>query len=102
MKITLLRQATLPLLILPTLFPLSLLAEENDNTLVVSATPSESGLNVLDTPAAVSVVSGDEMRQAAPRVNLSENLSSVPGLQIQNRQNYEHERQSHAYSFISC
>jgi len=77
MKITLLRQATLPLLILPTLFPLSLLAEENDNTLVVSATPSESGLNVLDTPAAVSVVSGDEMRQAAPRVNLSENLSSV-------------------------
>ena len=93
MKITLLRQATLPLLILPTLFPLSLLAEENDNTLVVSATPSESGLNVLDTPAAVSVVSGDEMRQAAPRVNLSENLSSVPGLQIQNRQNYAQDLQ---------
>lgn len=94
MKITLLRQATLPLLILPALFPLSLLAEENDNSLVVSATPSESGLNVLDTPAAVSVVSGDEMRQAAPRVNLSENLSSVPGLQIQNRQ-------IHAHSFVS-
>ena len=93
MKIISLRQATLPLLILPALSPLSLLAEENDNTLVVSAAPAESGLNVLDTPAAVSVVSGDEMRQAAPRVNLSENLSGVPGLQIQNRQNYAQDLQ---------
>ncbi|MFW0189651.1 TonB-dependent receptor PqqU, partial [Klebsiella pneumoniae] len=47
----------------------------------------------LDTPAAVSVVNGDEMRQAAPRVNLSESLGAVPGLQVQNRQNYAQDLQ---------
>ncbi|SUB16903.1 Colicin I receptor precursor [Pantoea agglomerans] len=73
--------------------PLPLLAADNDNTLVVTAAPPETGLNELDTPAALSVVSGDDMRQAAPRVNLSENLSSVPGLQIQNRQNYAQDLQ---------
>ncbi len=87
MKIISLRQATL--LMLPAILPLPLLAAaDNDNTLVVTAAPPETGLNELDTPAALSVVSGDDMRQAAPRVNLSENLSSVPGLQIQNRQSY--------------
>ncbi|PLK59791.1 TonB-dependent siderophore receptor, partial [Klebsiella quasipneumoniae] len=44
-------------------------------------------------PAAVSVVNGDEMRQAAPRVNLSESLGAVPGLQVQNRQNYAQDLQ---------
>ncbi len=87
MKIISLRQATL--LMLPAILPLPLLAAaDNDNTLVVTAAPPEMGLNELDTPAALSVVSGDDMRKAAPRVNLSENLSSVPGLQIQNRQSY--------------
>ncbi|PEI02622.1 TonB-denpendent receptor [Pantoea agglomerans] len=94
MKIFSLRQATL-LLMLPALLPLPLLAADNDNTLVVTAAPPETGLNELDTPAALSVVSGDDIRQAAPRVNLSENLSSVPGLQIQNRQNSKHKRQSY-------
>ncbi|MGN2395717.1 TonB-dependent receptor PqqU, partial [Klebsiella quasipneumoniae] len=42
---------------------------------------------------AVSVVNGDEMRQAAPRVNLSESLGAVPGLQVQNRQNYAQDLQ---------
>lgn len=94
MKIISLRQATL--LMLPAILPLPLLAAaDNDNTLVVTAAPPETGLNELDTPAALSVVSGDDMRQAAPRVNLSENLSSVPGLQIQNRQNSKHKRQSY-------
>lgn len=92
MKIALLRQA--PLLMLPALLPLPLLAADNaSNTLVVSAAPAASGLSELDTPAAVSVVSGDDMRHAAPRVNLSENLTSVPGLQIQNRQNYAQDLQ---------
>ncbi len=99
MKIISLRQMTL--VMLPAMLPLPLLAADNDATLVVTAAPSEQGLNELDTPAALSVVSGDDMRQAAPRVNLSENLSSVPGLQIQNRQNYERKRESHAYFFVS-
>lgn len=100
MKIALLRQA--PLLMLPALLPLPLLAADNaSNTLVVSAAPAASGLSELDTPAAVSVVSGDDMRHAAPRVNLSEKLTSVPGLQIQNRQNYSQDLQISVRGFGS-
>jgi len=100
MKMSLLRQA--PLLMLPALLPLPLLAADNaGNTMVVSAAPAGSGLSELDTPAAVSVISGDEMRHAAPRVNLSENLTSVPGLQIQNRQNYAQDLQISVRGFGS-
>ncbi len=100
MKIALLRQA--PLLMLPALFPLHLMAADNaSNTMVVSAAPAGTGLSELDTPAAVSVVSGDDMRHAAPRVNLSENLTSVPGLQIQNRQNYAQDLQISVRGFGS-
>ncbi|GKQ06573.1 TonB-dependent receptor [Klebsiella quasipneumoniae] len=59
--------------------------------MVVTAAPTT--VSELDTPAAVSVVNGDEMRQAAPRVNLSESLGAVPGLQVQNRQNYAQDLQ---------
>jgi iron complex outermembrane receptor protein len=100
MNIALLRQASL--LMLPAMLPLSALAANaTSNTMVVSAAPSASGLSELDTPAAVSVVSGDDMRHAAPRVNLSENLSSVPGLQIQNRQNYAQDLQISVRGFGS-
>ncbi|WP_312663709.1 TonB-dependent receptor PqqU [Pantoea sp. CTOTU49201] len=100
MKIALLRQASL--LMLPAMLPVSALAANTaNNTMVVSAAPSASGLSELDTPAAVSVVSGEDMRHAAPRVNLSENLSSVPGLQIQNRQNYAQDLQISVRGFGS-
>jgi iron complex outermembrane receptor protein len=62
-----------------------------ESPMIVSATPQT--VSELDTPAAVSVVSGDDMRQATPRINLSESLGSVPGLQIQNRQNYAQDLQ---------
>lgn len=92
MKITRLQQA--PLWVLPALLPFPLLAAESVNqTLVVSAAPASAGLSELDTPAALSVVSGDEMRHATPRVNLSESLNGVPGLQLQNRQNYAQDLQ---------
>lgn len=83
MKILSVRAAALPALILPLVSagPTALAAEQ---TMVVTAAPS--AVSELDTPAAVSVVNGDEMRQAAPRVNLSESLGAVPGLQVQNRQ----------------
>ncbi|NIF23600.1 TonB-dependent receptor [Pantoea sp. Acro-835] len=86
---------------LPVVLPLPLYAADASNTMVVSAAPAASGLSELDTPAAVSVVSGDDMRQAAPRVNLSENLSSVPGLQIENRQNYAQDLQLSVRGFGS-
>ena len=88
MKILSVRHAALPALLLP-LIAAAQAADEQ--TMVVTAAPTTG--SELDTPAAVSVVNGDEMRQAAPRVNLSESLGAVPGLQVQNRQNYAQDLQ---------
>ncbi|HCI5934821.1 TPA: TonB-dependent receptor [Klebsiella quasipneumoniae subsp. quasipneumoniae] len=88
MKILSVRHAALPALLLP-LIAAAQAADEQ--TMVVTAAPTT--VSELDTPAAVSVVNGDEMRQAAPRVNLSESLGAVPGLQVQNRQNYAQDMQ---------
>ena len=88
MKILSVRHAALPALLLP-LIAAPQTADEQ--TMVVTAAPTT--VSELDTPAAVSVVNGDEMRQAAPRVNLSESLGAVPGLQVQNRQNYAQDLQ---------
>ncbi|ENJ8362948.1 TonB-dependent receptor [Salmonella enterica] len=63
----------------------------NEQTMIVTATPQT--VSELDTPAAVSVIEGEDMRLATPRVNLSETLTSVPGLQVQNRQNYAQDLQ---------
>lgn len=82
----------LPVMLLPAIFaPLTALAAENEQTMVVTASPGP--VSELDTPAAVSVVTGDDLRHAAPQINLSENMGSVPGLQIQNRQNYAQDLQ---------
>ncbi|EIX9336487.1 TPA: TonB-dependent receptor PqqU [Klebsiella pneumoniae] len=88
MKILSVRHAALPALLLP-LIAAAQAADEQ--TMVVTAAPTT--VSELDTPAAVIVVNGDEMRQAAPRVNLSESLGAVPGLQVQNRQNYAQDLQ---------
>ncbi|RPH22527.1 TonB-dependent receptor [Buttiauxella warmboldiae] len=90
---------SLSLLVAPALSLLSspLLAAEE--TLVVTAT--QDTISELDTPAAVSVVNGEEMRHAAPRINLSERLSGVPGLQVQNRQNYAQDLQLSVRGFGS-
>ncbi|WP_188723531.1 TonB-dependent receptor PqqU [Franconibacter daqui] len=92
MKIS--RAAKAPLWLLPAVFSPCFIASASaadEQTMVVTATPGT--VSELDTPAAVSVVSGEDLRHAAPRVNLSENLGSVPGLQIQNRQNYAQDLQ---------
>ena len=89
MKIFSVRQTVLPALLV--LSPVVFAADEQ--TMIVSAAPQV--VSELDTPAAVSVVDGEEMRLATPRINLSESLTGVPGLQVQNRQNYAqdlHER----------
>ncbi|MGQ8483212.1 TonB-dependent receptor PqqU [Klebsiella aerogenes] len=90
MKIIAMRTVALPALLLPLVANVH--ASKNDEqTMVVTATPT--AISELDTPAAVSVVNGDDMRQAAPRINLSESLGAVPGLQVQNRQNYAQDLQ---------
>ncbi|ELZ5747315.1 TonB-dependent receptor [Klebsiella pneumoniae] len=88
MKILSVRHVALPALLLPLIAAAQAVDEQ---TMVVTAAPTT--VSELDTPAAVSVVNGDEMRQAAPRVNLSESLGAVPGLQVQNRQNYAQDLQ---------
>ena len=87
------RYTALPVSILPVFLSPYAVAESeiNDQTLIVSATPQS--VSELDTPAAVSVVDGEDMRLATPRINLSESLTSVPGLQVQNRQNYAQDLQ---------
>lgn len=92
MKILSVRHAALPALLLPLIAAAQTADEQTiEQTMVVTAAPTT--VSELDTPAAVSVVNGDEMRQAAPRVNLSESLGAVPGLQVQNRQNYAQDLQ---------
>lgn len=87
------RYTALPVSLLPVFLSPYAVAESeiNDQTLIVSATPQS--VSELDTPAAVSVVDGEDMRLATPRINLSESLTSVPGLQVQNRQNYAQDLQ---------
>ncbi|WP_348238396.1 Plug domain-containing protein, partial [Salmonella enterica] len=63
----------------------------NEQPMLFSATPQP--VFELVPPAAVSVIEGEDMRLATPRVNLSESLTCDPGLQVQNRQNYAQELQ---------
>ena len=91
MKIPIVHPAAFPALLLPVIALPALSFAADDQTLIVTATPHT--VSELDTPAAVSVVNGEEMRHAAPRVNLSESLGAVPGLQVQNRQNYAQDLQ---------
>ncbi len=92
MKIISVRQRLYPALLLPLTFsPVFRPPASNEQTMIVTATPQT--VSELDTPAAVSVIEGEDMRLATPRVNLSETLTSVPGLQVQNRQNYAQDLQ---------
>ncbi|ECI2562462.1 TonB-dependent receptor [Salmonella enterica] len=93
MKIISVRQRLYPALLFPLTFSpfLQAASAPNEQTMIVTATPQT--VSELDTPAAVSVIEGEDMRLATPRVNLSESLTSVPGLQVQNRQNYAQDLQ---------
>jgi iron complex outermembrane receptor protein len=59
----------------------------------VTVTSTRIGTSPFDTPASVDVVSGESMRDARQQVNLSEGLEGVPGLMIQNRQNFAQDLQ---------
>jgi len=71
-------------------------------------TPRSDALNVtatrierpsLDTPASVDSVQADDIRFARPQVNLSESLGRVPGIMVQNRQNYAQDLQVSSRGF---
>ncbi len=65
----------------------------------VVVTGTRLDTSVLDTPASVNVVEGAAMRLNQPGINLSEGLAGVPGLQVQNRQNYAQDLQISSRGF---
>lgn len=65
----------------------------------VVVTGTRLGVSVLETPASVDVVEGSAMRRGQPGINLSEGLGGVPGLQVQNRQNYAQDLQISSRGF---
>jgi iron complex outermembrane receptor protein len=73
----------------------SALAQED--TVVITATrvaqPS------LEVPASVDRLHADEIREGRPQVNLSESLGRVPGIVVQNRQNYAQDLQVSSRGF---
>ena len=66
-------------------------AQEADEGVVVSATRTER--RNLDIPGSIDAVGAETLRDGKPRVNLSESLGGVPGLVLQNRQNYAQDLQ---------
>lgn len=73
-----------------------LFAQEEDGV-VVSATRAPAP--VLQVPASVDRIYGEEIREGRPQVNLSETLGRVPGIVVQNRQNYAQDLQISSRGF---
>ena len=62
-----------------------------EDGVVVSATRSE--MKIFEVPASIDRVSAEQLQQYQPKVNLSETLNRVPGIVVQNRQNYAQDLQ---------
>jgi iron complex outermembrane receptor protein len=75
------------------------LAQESgrEDAVVITATrvPQPS----LEVPASVDRLYADEIREGRPQVNLSESLGRVPGIVVQNRQNYAQDLQISSRGF---
>src|SRR5207302_4936101 len=72
-------------------------AVAQDDAVVITATrqPQPS----LEVPASVDRIYADEIREGRPQVNLSESLARVPGIVVQNRQNYAQDLQISSRGF---
>jgi len=72
-------------------------AVAQEDAVVVTATrvPQPS----LEVPASVDRLYADEIREGRPQVNLSESLGRVPGIVVQNRQNYAQDLQISSRGF---
>src|SRR6267142_3645561 len=66
-------------------------------TVVVTATRSPQ--STLEIPASVDRLEGEEIREDRQQVNLSESLGRVPGIAVQNRQNYAQDLQISSRGF---
>ncbi len=74
-------------------------APASDDRVVVSATRAEQ--KAFDVPAAIDSVSSEQLQLFQPKVNLSEALNRVPGISVQNRQNYAQDLQVTSRGFGS-
>ena len=75
----------LPLL----LFPIT--AKAQTDTITVTGTRVERPS--MEVPASIDRVEAEDIRWARPQINLSESLGRVPGIVVQNRQNYAQDLQ---------
>ncbi len=66
-------------------------------SVVVTATRIEKSID--DIPAAIDVVSGDELREHRAGVDLSEGVGRIPGIVVQNRYNYAQDLQVSSRGF---
>ncbi|HZM36613.1 MAG TPA: TonB-dependent receptor [Burkholderiales bacterium] len=73
----------------------SALAQEDAVVVTATRVPQPS----LEVPASVDRIYADEIRQGKPQVNLSESLGRVPGIVVQNRQNYAQDLQISSRGF---
>lgn len=75
------------------------LAQEPGNADAVVVTATRVPQPSLDIPASVDRLYADEIREGRPQVNLSESLGRVPGIVVQNRQNYAQDLQISSRGF---
>lgn len=68
-------------------------------SIVVTATRSER--NSFDLPVSIDRIDADAIREGKPMINLSESLPRVPGVVVQNRQNYSQDLQISVRGFGS-
>src|SRR5678816_2636735 len=83
--------------VLGALAALPMFAFGQEDAVVVTAT--RTARPSLEIPASVDRVYADEIRQGRPQVNLSESLGGVPGILVQNRQNYAQDLQVQSRGF---
>jgi len=80
-------------------FAAPVLAQSAAPMSVVVVSGSRTEQESFDLPAAVSVVDAERIQAGQPRVNLSESLVAVPGIVVQNRQNYAQDLQVSSRGF---
>jgi iron complex outermembrane receptor protein len=73
----------------------SALGQEDAVVITATRVPQPS----LEIPASVDRLYADEIREGRPQVNLSESLGRVPGIVVQNRQNYAQDLQISSRGF---
>ncbi len=79
------------------LLPAIAVGQETDDAVVVTATRVDRPS--LEVPASIDRVRSEDIRGMRAQVNLSESLARVPGIVVQNRQNYAQDLQISSRGF---